>query len=66
MSTRFSQSYKVGHAFEPASFWPENVIAIIILQRVLARMSYWRESYNNNNNNNLLFIRRKIAFKYMI
>ena len=66
MSTRFSQSYKVGHAFEPASFWPENVIAIVILQRVLARMSYWRESYNNNNNNNLLFIRRKIAFKYMI
>ena len=65
MSTRFSQSYKVGHACEPASFWPENVIAIVILQRVLARMSYWRESYNNNNNN-LLFIRRKIAFKYMI
>ena len=23
-------------------------------------------NYNNNNDNNLLFIRRKIAFKYMI
>ena len=30
------------HACEPASFWRENVIAVVILQLVLARMS-WRE-----------------------
>ena len=27
------------HAREPASFWQENVAAVIILQQVLARMS---------------------------
>ena len=27
------------HASEPASFWRENVVAVTILQRVLARMS---------------------------
>ena len=26
---------------EPASFWQENVIAVVILLRVLARMSWW-------------------------
>ena len=36
-STRFSQ-YWVVHAREPASFWSENVIAIVILRRVLARI----------------------------
>ena len=30
-------------AREPATFWRENVIAIVILQRVLARMLQWRE-----------------------
>ena len=34
MRTRFSQ---------PASFWWENVIAVVILRRFLARMSLWRE-----------------------
>ena len=28
---------------EPASFWRENMITVVILPRVLARMSYWRE-----------------------
>ena len=28
---------------EPASFWRENVIAVVILLRVLARTSKWRE-----------------------
>ena len=35
-STRFSQ-YQVLLTFEPASFWRENVVAILILPRVLAR-----------------------------
>ena len=30
-------------AREPATFWRENVIAVVILQRVLARMLQWRE-----------------------
>ena len=38
MSTRFSQ-YQVVHAREPASFWRENVVAVVILLQVLARMS---------------------------
>ena len=42
MSTRLSQ-YCVLLAREPASFWRENVIAVVILLRVLARMSKWRE-----------------------
>ena len=29
-------------------------------------MSKQKKNQNNNNNNNLLFIRCKIAFKYMI
>ena len=37
-STRFSQ-YLVVLLREPASFWRENVIAVVILLRVLARMS---------------------------
>ena len=41
-STRFSQ-YLVMLAREPASFWRENVVAIVILLRVLATMSKWRE-----------------------
>ena len=28
------------HAREPASFWQENVVAVVIVQRVLARKSY--------------------------
>ena len=28
-------------AREPASFWRENVIAVVILLQVYARMSYW-------------------------
>ena len=38
MSTRFSQYLVVGER-EPASFWREDVITVIILQRILARMS---------------------------
>ena len=30
-------------AREPASFWRENVIAVVILHRVLTRMLQWRE-----------------------
>ena len=30
-------------ASEPATFWRENVIAVVIQQRVLARMLQWRE-----------------------
>ena len=30
-------------AREPASFWRENVVAVVILLRVLARMSKWRK-----------------------
>ena len=41
-STTFSQ-YRVLLTREPASFWRENVIAVVILLRVLARMSQWRE-----------------------
>ena len=37
-STRFSQ-YLVVLAREPASFWRENVVTVVILLRVLARMS---------------------------
>ena len=35
-SMRFSQ-YQVGVAREPASFWLENVVAVVTLLRVLAR-----------------------------
>ena len=35
---RLSQ-YKVLRARESASFWRENMTAVVILQRVLARMS---------------------------
>ena len=38
-STRFFSL----HAREPASFWRENEIAVVILQQGLARMSQWRE-----------------------
>ena len=41
-SMRFPQ-YLVVHVRETASFWRENVITVIILLRVLARMSYWRK-----------------------
>ena len=41
-STRFSQYYVV-RARKPASFWRENVAAIVTLLRVLARMSKWRK-----------------------
>ena len=41
-SKRFSQSW-VLLTREPASFWRENVIAVVILLRVLARMSSWWE-----------------------
>ena len=37
MSTRFSQYYVVS-ARQPASFWQENVIVIVILLRILARI----------------------------
>ena len=40
--TRFSQ-YAAAHAREPTSFWWENVKAIVILQRILAKMSLWRK-----------------------
>ena len=30
-------------AREPASFWQENVIVVVILLRVFARMSWWRK-----------------------
>ena len=30
-------------AREPASFWRENVVAVVILKGVLARMSKWRK-----------------------
>ena len=36
-STRFSQ-LQVVHAREPASFWRENVVAVVILQRDIARI----------------------------
>ena len=35
--------YWVVLAREPASFWRENVVAVVILLRVLARMSWWQE-----------------------
>ena len=38
-STRFSQ-LQVVHAREPASFWRENVIAVVILQRDIARIGH--------------------------
>ena len=41
-STRFSQ-YWVLLRREPASFWRENVVAVVNLLRVLARMSKWRK-----------------------
>ena len=37
MSTRFCQ-YEVVLAREQASFWRENVIAVVILRRILGRM----------------------------
>ena len=36
--SRFSQ-----YASESASFWRENVVAVVILLRVLARMSSWQK-----------------------
>ena len=36
----FLNASKVGLAREPASFWLENMIAVVILLRVLARMSW--------------------------
>ena len=36
----FLNTSKVGLAGEPASFWLENMIAVVILLRVLARMSW--------------------------
>ena len=36
----FLSTSKVGLAHEPASFWRENMIAVVILLRVLARMSW--------------------------
>ena len=41
-SRRFSQ-YWVLLTCEPATLWRENVIAVVILLRVSARMSSWRE-----------------------
>ena len=41
-STRFSKYYVV-LALKPASFWRENVVAFVILLRVLERMSWWRK-----------------------
>ena len=41
-STKFSQ-YQVVRTGEQAPFWRENVIAVVILLRVLARNSLWRE-----------------------
>ena len=41
-STRCSQ-YEVLLTFELKSFWRENVVAVVILPRVLARMPWWRE-----------------------
>ena len=38
-----SIEYQVVHAREPTSVWRENVIAVVILLRVIARMSWWRE-----------------------
>ena len=35
--------YKVVYAREQASFWRENVTTVVILLRVLARISFWRE-----------------------
>ena len=32
---------------EPTSFWRENVVAVVILQRVSARMSKWRRKISN-------------------
>ena len=39
-NTRFSQN-TVLLTREPASFWRENVVAVVTLRRVLARMSKW-------------------------
>ena len=36
----FLNTSKVGLAHEPASFWRENMIAVVIPLRVLARMSW--------------------------
>ena len=35
--------YEVVRALEPASFWLEKVVAVVILLRVSARMSQWRK-----------------------
>ena len=42
MSTRFSQYYIV-LVQEAASFWRENVVAVVNLLRVLAQMSCWQK-----------------------
>ena len=31
------------YAREPASIWRENVVAVVVLLRVFARMSWWRK-----------------------
>ena len=41
-SMRFSQYYVV-LACEPASFWRENVVAVVTLLQVLVRMSKWQK-----------------------
>ena len=47
-SASFSQYYQVGRALEPGSFWRENVIAFIIVLRVLAKTNVVTEtSYQN-------------------
>ena len=42
MSTRFL-TLNNARERESASFWRENVVAVVILPRVLARMSQWRK-----------------------
>ena len=41
MSSRFSQ-YKIVLMREPASFWRENVIGVVVLLRVLSRIETFR------------------------
>ena len=41
------------HAREPASFWQENLIAVVILQRVLARIFRGLNLLNINNRINV-------------
>ena len=51
-STRFSQ-YLVVRAREPASFWREDVVVVVILLRVLARIGTLRsaDAYGDGNEN---------------